>query len=170
MLRGTNRTRRANWLAGLAVIAALAVAGCSSAGSQAAGQPPVNSANAAAMENPNLDLGTSLGGKPAPDIKLVNQFGQPMSLSQFRGRVVMLSFEDSECTTVCPLTTQSMVLGKAGSSVQLLGVDANPDAIQVSDVMDYSRVHGMINQWDFLTGSLPQLKSVWKAYDIAVQI
>jgi cytochrome oxidase Cu insertion factor (SCO1/SenC/PrrC family) len=175
MLRGTNRTRRANWLAGLAVIAALAVAGCSSAGSQAAGQPPVNSANAAAMENPNLDLGTSLGGKPAPDIKLVNQFGQPMSLSQFRGRVVMLSFEDSECTTVCPLTTQSMVLakemlGKAGSSVQLLGVDANPDAIQVSDVMDYSRVHGMINQWDFLTGSLPQLKSAWKAYDVAVQI
>ncbi len=36
--------------------------------------------------------------------------------------------------------------------------------------MDYSRVHGMINQWDFLTGSLAQLKSVWKSYDIAVQI
>ena len=105
----------------------------------------MSSANAAAMQNPNLDLGTSLGGKPAPDVKLVNQFGQPMSLSQFRGRVVMLSFEDSECTTVCPLTTQSMVLakellGKAGSSVQLLGVDANPDAIKVADVMDYSRV------------------------------
>jgi cytochrome oxidase Cu insertion factor (SCO1/SenC/PrrC family) len=175
MLRGSIAIRRANWLAGLAVIAALAVAGCSSAGSQAAGQPPVNPANAAAMENPNLDLGTSLGDKPAPDVKLVNQFGQPMSLSQFRGRVVMLSFEDSECTTVCPLTTQSMVLakemlGKAGSSVQLLGVDANPDAIKVSDVMDYSRVHGMINQWDFLTGSLAQLKSAWKAYDVAVQI
>jgi hypothetical protein len=98
-----------------------------------------------------------------------------MSLSQFRGRVVMLSFEDSECTTVCPLTTQSMViakelLGKAGDSVQLLGVDANPDATKVADVMDYSRVHGMINQWDFLTGPLAQLKSAWKAYDVAVQI
>jgi len=127
------------------------------------------------MENPNLDTGTSLGGAPAPAVTLVNQFGQPMSLSQFRGRVVMLSFEDSECTTVCPLTTQSMVLakellGKAGNSVQLLGVDANPDATKVADVMDYSRVHGMINQWDFLTGSLAQLKSVWKAYNIDVQI
>jgi cytochrome oxidase Cu insertion factor (SCO1/SenC/PrrC family) len=135
----------------------------------------MSSAEAAAMRNPNLDLGSSLGSKPAPDIKLVNQFGQPMSLSQFRGRVVVLSFEDSECTTVCPLTTQSMVLakellGKAGSSVQLLGVDANPDATAVSDVMSYSRVHGMINQWDFLTGSLAQLKSVWTSYDIAVQI
>ncbi|HVT68658.1 MAG TPA: SCO family protein [Trebonia sp.] len=178
MLRGINRTRRATWLAGLAVSAALAVAGCSSASSQPASSSPAgpaNPASAAAMENPNLDLGTSLDNKPAPAIKLVNQFGQSMSLSQFRGRVVVLSFEDSECTTVCPLTTQAMVLakellGKAGDSVQLLGVDANPDAIKVSDVMAYSRVHGMVNQWDFLTGSLAQLKSVWKSYDIAVQI
>jgi cytochrome oxidase Cu insertion factor (SCO1/SenC/PrrC family) len=175
MLGGSNTTRRATRLAGLAVIAALAVAGCSSSGPSAIVPSPMSSANAAAMQNPNLDLGTSLGNKPAPEIKLVNQFGQPMSLSQFRGRVVMLSFEDSECTTVCPLTTQSMViakelLGKAGDSVQLLGVDANPDAIKVADVMDYSRVHGMINQWDFLTGPLAQLKSAWKAYDVAVQI
>ena len=180
MLRGSNTTRRATWLAGLAVIAALAVAGCSSSASSAPGAQStapssMTQANAAAMQNPNLDTGTSLGGKPAPDVKLVNQFGQQMSLSQFRGRVVMLSFEDSECTTVCPLTTQSMVLakellGKAGASVQLLGVDANPDAIKVADVMDYSRVHGMINQWDFLTGSLTQLRSVWKAYNIDVQI
>jgi len=180
MLRGSNRTRRASWLAGAAVAAALAVAGCSSSGSQAPasqGSAPsqANSANAAALENPNLDLGTSLGDKPAPDFKLVNQFGQPMSLSQFRGKVVMLAFEDSECTTICPLTTQSMVLakellGKAGNSVQLLGVDANPDAIDVSNVRDYSRVHNMTNQWDFLTGSLAQLKSVWKSYNIAVQI
>jgi cytochrome oxidase Cu insertion factor (SCO1/SenC/PrrC family) len=183
MLRANNTTRRATWLTGLAVAAVLAVAGCSSSGSSAAGaasQPSGSqsstSANSdAAMENPNLDLGSSAGDKPAPNLTLVNQFGQQMSLSQFRGKVVMLSFEDSECTTVCPLTTQSMVLakellGKAGSSVQLLGVDANPDAIKVANVMDYSRVHGMVNQWDFLTGSLPQLKSAWKAYDVDVQI
>src|SRR5579859_934229 len=125
--------------------------------------------------NPNLDLGSSLNSAPAPDIKLVNQFGQPMSLSQFRGKVVMLGFEDSQCTTVCPLTTQSMVqakllLGAAGNQVQLLGVDANPDATTVADVLAYSRAHGMVNQWDFLTGSLTQLKSVWSAYHIAVQI
>jgi cytochrome oxidase Cu insertion factor (SCO1/SenC/PrrC family) len=169
-------TRPVRWLAGLA-LAALAVAGCSSAASPGSpsGMPALSSASAAAEQNPNLDLGSSLGGKPAPDIHLVNQFGQPMSLSQFRGRVVLLGFEDSECTTVCPLTTQSMVLAKellgpAGKSVQLLGVDANPDATAVSNVMDYSRSHGMVNQWDFLTGSAAQLKAVWKAYDIAVQI
>jgi len=184
MLRASKTTRRATWLTGLVVAAALAVAGCSSAGSSSAGssaagqsaaQSSTSAESAAAMENPNLDLGSTVGNKPAPGVTLVNQFGQQMSLSQFRGKVVMLSFEDSECTTVCPLTTQAMVLakellGKAGSSVQLLGVDANPDATKVADVMDYSRVHGMVNQWDFLTGSLAQLKSVWKAYNIDVQI
>ncbi len=169
-------TRPVSWLAGL-VIAALAAAGCSSAAAPGSpsGMPSLSSASAAAEQNPNLDLGSPLGEKPAPDFTLVNQFGQPMSLSQFRGRVVLLGFEDSECTTVCPLTTQSMVLAKellgpAGKSVQLLGVDANPDAVKVSNVLDYSRAHGMVNQWDFLTGSAAQLKAVWKSYNIAVQI
>ena len=159
-------------LALAAIVATSILVGC---GSSAPAQSPAGNANAAAEANPNLDLGTSLGGQPAPDFTLTNQFGQKMSLSQFRGKVVMLAFEDSECTTVCPLTTQSMVLakemlGKAGSGVQLLGVDANPDATQVADVLSYSRSHGMVNQWDFLTGSLAQLKSTWKAYHIAVQI
>jgi cytochrome oxidase Cu insertion factor (SCO1/SenC/PrrC family) len=150
------------------------LAGCTSVSSDST----ISSANpgsAAAMSNPNLDTGTSMSGITAPDLHLVNQFGQPMSLSQFRGKVVLLSFEDSECTTVCPLTTQSMVwakdlLGPAGENVQLLGVDANPTATSVGDVMAYSRAHGMVNQWDFLTGSVPQLKAAWAAYHIAVQI
>jgi cytochrome oxidase Cu insertion factor (SCO1/SenC/PrrC family) len=135
----------------------------------------MNPASAAAMANPNLDTGTSLGGTPAPNLRLTNQFGQQMSLSQLHGKIVLLSFEDSECTTVCPLTTQSMVwakqlLGSAGDAVRLVGVDANPTATSVSDVMAYSRAHGMVNQWDFLTGSVAQLKAAWSAYHIAVQI
>jgi cytochrome oxidase Cu insertion factor (SCO1/SenC/PrrC family) len=169
--------KRVPAFAALALAATLAVAGCasSSVSSAASGASAMSAANQAAMQNPNLDLGSSLDGEKAPDIKLVNQFGQPMSLSQFRGRVVVLAFSDSECTTVCPLTTQSMVmakelLGKAGDSVQLLGVDANPTATKVSDVMAYSRAHSMVNQWDFLTGTDAQLKAVWKAYNIEVAI
>ena len=169
--------------AGLAAAAMLATAallgGCSSSGSSAAsggsGGSGMSSANDAAAQNPNLDLGSSLGNAAAADFRLTNQFGQPMSLSQFRGKVIMLSFDDSECTTVCPLTTESMVLakellGKAGEDVQLLGVDANPSATATSDVLAYTRAHGMVNQWDFLTGTLPQLKKTWSSYHIAVQI
>jgi cytochrome oxidase Cu insertion factor (SCO1/SenC/PrrC family) len=159
---------------GAVVAAALALAGCSSAGgssSQAAASP----SSSAAASNPNLDLGTSLGDKAAPNVKLTNQFGQSMSLSQFRGKAVVLGFVDSECTTVCPLTTLAMLeakqmLGKAGDQVQLLGIDANPDAIATSDVLAYSRVHNMVNRWDFLTSSLPQLKATWKSFDIYAKV
>ena len=159
----------------LSVLTALAGCGASASSTSSLGGMQASPASRAAEMNPNLDLGSSLDSLPAPDIKLVNQFGQPMSLSQFRGKVVMLGFEDSECTTVCPLTTQSMLqakqlLGAAGNQVQLLGVDANPDATSVADVLAYSRAHGMVNQWDFLTGSSAQLKSVWSAYHIAVQV
>jgi len=171
-------TRRAV-LARAAILAAcgLALTACTSGASGASapggtGQP---GSGMSADNNPALDSGSSLGGVRAPDFRLVNQFGQQMALSQFRGKVVVLAFVDSECTTICPLTTASMVearqlLGAAGSQVQLLGVDANPRATSVSDVMAYSRAHNMVNQWDFLTGSLPQLQAAWRGFHIAVQI
>ena len=176
-----NRSRARVALSAAALLGALAglagLAGCST-GTPASPQSASSASagpGAAAMDNPNLDLGSTLGESPAPDFRLQNQFGQAMSLSQFRGKVVMLAFEDSECTTVCPLTTQSMLeakqlLGAAGDKVQLLGIDANPDATSVADVLAYSRAHGLVNQWDFLTGLLAQLKSAWNLYHIAVQI
>jgi cytochrome oxidase Cu insertion factor (SCO1/SenC/PrrC family) len=154
----------------------LAVAACGS-GATARTQQGMGSMGqpGGAAANPDLDTGTSLGGVAAPGISLVNQFGQPMSLSQFRGKVVVLAFVDSQCTTVCPLTTVSMtqardLLGAAGDQVQLLGVDANPQATSVSDVMSYSQAHSMVNQWDFMTGSLAQLQAVWAAYHIVAQV
>ena len=174
------RRRLAALLIGAAVAAVLAVAGCGSgtgSDGSAAGQSgqagPAAERQAAA--NPDLDPGSSLSGIPAPDFTLTNQFGQRMSLSAFRGKVVILAFTDSECTTVCPLTTESMLaarqlLGTAGRQVQLIGIDANPAATSVSDVMSYSRAHGMVNQWDFLTGSDAELAKVWKDYNIYVQI
>jgi cytochrome oxidase Cu insertion factor (SCO1/SenC/PrrC family)/thiol-disulfide isomerase/thioredoxin len=126
------------------------------------------------QSNPYLDPGTQLTGT-APDFRLTDQFGQPVSLRSFRGKVVILAFNDSECTTICPLTTSAMVdakamLGPAGSRVQLLGIDANPTATAVKDVRSYSELHGMVHQWHFLTGSLSALKRVWKAYKIDVAI
>jgi len=145
----TPRARVIAVAAGLAVV--LALGGCAARGPAAPGPGGgVPGADAAAAGNGNVDIGGPLGGRPTPDFTLVNQFGQPMSLSQFRGTVVLLSFDDALCTTVCPLTTQEMLqarrlLGAAGDDVRLLGVDANPDATSTADVMAYSRAHAMVS-------------------------
>jgi cytochrome oxidase Cu insertion factor (SCO1/SenC/PrrC family)/thiol-disulfide isomerase/thioredoxin len=135
---------------------------------------PGQSQTAALAANPYLDPGTPVHGV-ASDFTLSDQFGQSVSLHSFRGKVVILAFNDSECTTVCPLTTTAMLdakamLGKAGSQVELLGVDANPAATSLEDVWSYSELHGMLHSWQFLTGTLPQLKQVWKDYGIEAAI
>jgi cytochrome c biogenesis protein CcmG/thiol:disulfide interchange protein DsbE len=123
---------------------------------------------------PALDPGTPVAGQ-APGFTLTDQFGGRVSLRSFRGRVVILAFNDSQCTTICPLTTTAMVgakrlLGADAPRVALLGIDANPSATSVLDVRSYSEAHGMTHAWRFLTGSLLQLKRVWSAYHIAVAV
>lgn len=110
----------------------------------------------------------------APGFALRNQHGKLTSLAQFRGKVVVLAFIDPVCTQLCPLTTKSMVdalkiLGPTkASQVQLLGVNVNPLKTTVADVADYTRVHELQGRWQFLTGSVKQLKRVWKDYHVYV--
>lgn len=170
ILRSLTRRRSSGlWL--LIAVIAFAVIVVSGVTLTTGGSQPASSA---LYSNPYLDPGTHLSG-PAPGFTLTDQFDRPVSLQSFRGKVVILAFNDSECTTICPLTTTAMVdaramLGSAASHVQLLGIDASPTATSVADVRAYSEVHGMVHQWDFLTGSLTALGRVWKAYKIEVAI
>lgn len=163
------------WLAGGFVVVAAALIVVHSVVQPSHGGTQDSAAQAGALtSNENLDPGASLSG-PAPDFTLTDQFGQAVSLNSFRGKAVILAFNDAVCTTVCPLTTAALVqakemLGAAGDQVQLLGVDANPKATSVEDVHSYSELHGMLHQWRYLTGSLAQLQRVWKAYSVGVTI
>ena len=153
-------------LVGAAALAAVLVVGLSERSGP--------SATALAL-NPSLDPGSALPARPAPDFTLSDQVGRSVSLRSFRGKVTLLDFNDSECTTICPLTTSAMLdakrmLGPAGKQVQLLGVDANPKATAIDDVLSYTQLHGLTGKWQFLTGSLAQLRRVWHAYGIQSSI
>lgn len=162
--------RRLALIVGLAVVLATAVITVTV---MANARPP-KPASGPLSANPNVDPGTSLPGQAAPGFTLTNQFGASVSLRQFRGKAVVLAFVDSRCTSICPLTTLSMtearsMLGPAAAAhVQLLGIDANPDATKVADVRAYSSAHQMLRSWDFLTGSLHQLAAVWRSYHVYV--
>jgi cytochrome oxidase Cu insertion factor (SCO1/SenC/PrrC family)/thiol-disulfide isomerase/thioredoxin len=169
-LRTAKRVPSAVWIGLSAVALAVVLIG----GVELTSSSGPRSTSDTLQSNPYLDPGTRLSGR-APDFTLTDESGTPVSLHSFRGKVVILAFNDSECTTICPLTTSAMVeakamLGTAGSRVQLLGIDANPTATRVKDVRSYSELHGMVHQWRFLTGTLAALKQVWKAYKIDVAI
>ncbi len=167
---------RYRWIVwGAALVVGIGVGVGAAVATRGSGGTPVPSVpQSPADANPRLDPGTVMSGR-APGFTLTDQFGKRVSLASFRGKVVVLSFNDPECTTICPLTTTAMLhakelLGAAGRDVQLLGVGANPVATQVKWVRAYSRAHNMMRKWLFLTGSLPQMKRVWKSYNIAAAV
>lgn len=163
-------SRRLQWIVlGIAAVLGIGV-GAAIAVVRSPSTPTSPVSETPALTNPTLDPGAKLNAA-APDFTLTDQFHQQVSLRSLRGKVVVLSFNDPECTTICPLTTTALLraktlLGPAASKVALIGVGANPDATQVKWVHAYSKDHGMLHQWRFLTGSLPQLRRVWRDYGI----
>ncbi|MHB8378596.1 MAG: SCO family protein [Acidimicrobiales bacterium] len=111
----------------------------------------------------------------APNFTLVDQAGKSVSLSQFRGKTVLLAFMDTLCTEVCPVESQEFLraekdLGSRARSVVFIGVNVNPHANSVADVQRFTSQHGLstLKNWYFLTGSIAQLLPVWRAYGIEV--
>jgi cytochrome oxidase Cu insertion factor (SCO1/SenC/PrrC family) len=168
-------SRRLHWtVLGIALLVGVAI-GTAVAATRSSDTPTAAPVTATpATDTASLDPGAPLSAV-APAFTLTDQFGKRVSLSSYRGKVVVLAFNDPECTTICPLTTTALLyakqlLGPAASRVQLLGIGANPDATQVKWVRDYSRVHQMTHKWRFLTGSLPVLRRVWHDYGIEAAV
>jgi cytochrome oxidase Cu insertion factor (SCO1/SenC/PrrC family) len=166
-------SRRVQWLVfGIALAVGVGI-GAAIAVVHSSGAPAPRIADAS-IPNPKLDPGAPLSAV-APNFTLTDQFGKHVSLHSLRGKVVVVSFNDPECTTICPLTTTALLhakalIGPAASRVQLLGIGANPEATQVKWVRAYSKAHGMMRKWRFLTGSLPQMRKVWNSYGIAASV
>ena len=90
--------------------------------------------------------GTDLGGTPAPDFRLTDQFGKPISLSQFKGKPVILTFLYTHCPDQCPLTAEKLHavmqnLGDPGLELllqlrlRLVGLVAGPGELLVAGVV-----------------------------------
>jgi cytochrome oxidase Cu insertion factor (SCO1/SenC/PrrC family) len=168
-------SRRLHWtVLGIALAVGIGI-GAAIAFAQSSRTPKPISSGPERFSNPRLDPGASLSAV-APGFVLTDQFGKRVSLRSLRGKVVVLAFNDPKCTTICPLTTTALLEAKtllgpaAASQVELLGIGANPDATAVKWVRAYSQAHGMLHKWRFLTGTLPELKRVWRDYGIAAAV
>ena len=120
--------------------------------------------------------GTEISGE-APDFRLTDQNGSYASLSDFRGKVVVLTFMDSQCKDTCPITgahfrqAYGQLDQNEAKQAVFLGVNVNVEANSVADVLETTRAWHLdeIPNWHFLTSEAEVLAPVWKDYGIATQ-
>lgn len=115
--------------------------------------------------------GDILPSRVAPSFRLPDQFGHPVSLTNLRGRPVVLTFLRAHCRETCPLIAEELrlsvsELGAAGKSVALLVVSTDPEGDTRAAVQSFSRAHSLLHRWQYLTGTRQQLAAIWHAYYI----
>ncbi|HKY54493.1 MAG TPA: SCO family protein, partial [Anaerolineales bacterium] len=126
------------------------------------------------QENPSGYEGTELTGE-ASDFQLTNQHGSVVRLSDFRGKVVVLTFMDAKCQDTCPLTAvhfrevYKQLDKNEADQVVFLGVNVNVEVSMVADVLETTQAWHLdeIPNWHFLTGSKDALAPIWKDYGVS---
>jgi cytochrome oxidase Cu insertion factor (SCO1/SenC/PrrC family) len=142
---------------------------------------PLATASASASASPILAEALDGSSAPldfrAPAFSLTNQHGHPVTLASLRGKVVLLTFLDPVCTSDCPLIAQEFrqadqLLGGRSRQVELVAVVTNPVYNQPGYTAAFDRQEHLnsLPNWQYLTGSVAQLKKVWRQYGIAAQI
>ena len=109
----------------------------------------------------------------APAFSLQDQTGSTVSLTQLKGRVVVLTFLDTQCTSLCKL--QASLIGSvqgdlgAGVPLTLVVVSVHPDADTPAAISTFAAAHGLRQPYSWLNGTKSQLAGVWADYGITVQ-
>jgi len=109
----------------------------------------------------------------AANFSLTDQYGHRVSLSQYRGHVVVLTFIHSLCRDACPLMVQDIkgalnYLPREGAGVIAMGVSVDPSQDTRANRRMFLAKQGMTGRMSFLNGPRWYLtRVVWKDYAIA---
>ena len=137
-----------------------------------------NGTGGTSISNPDTSQsglqGTDLGSVSAPDFRLKDQFGNPISLAQFKGKPVVLTFLYTHCPDVCPLTAEKLRvslqnLGGDAQHVAVLAVSMDPKGDTAAAAQNFSRAHKLGNYFHFLIGAHDELAPVWASYSVDAQ-
>jgi len=110
---------------------------------------------------------------PAPEFTLTTQAGKRLSLSDFRGKVVAVTFIYASCADTCPLLTAKMVglqnrLAAAfGPRAFFLSITVDPQRDTPEVLRRYAVAHGAnLGGWAFLTGTPSEIREVARRYGV----
>jgi cytochrome oxidase Cu insertion factor (SCO1/SenC/PrrC family) len=108
---------------------------------------------------------------PAPDITLKDQAGQTVSLAALRGQVVVVTFMDPQCKSLCPINAQDLSVAEAD-----LAPNVKPVLLVVSVAADRTPadVSAFVSHvtwrpgWHWLLGNQAELQAVWSTWSFAL--
>jgi protein SCO1/2 len=110
---------------------------------------------------------------PAPEFSLTSQDGRQVTLADFRGRVVAVTFIYTSCTTTCPVLTPTMSfvqdqLGpKFGTKIAFVSITVDPERDTPEVLKEYAQAFGAnLAGWAFLTGSPGAIRDVARRYGV----
>ncbi|MFZ0995301.1 MAG: SCO family protein [Candidatus Dormiibacterota bacterium] len=139
---------------------------------------PVAAAQSATIEALNTGGPVSqVQNQSLPDLTLVNQNGRLVDLAQWSDKAVVLTFLDPVCFYQCPIIGEQMAaadhhLGALAKKVEFVAVVANPiyRSLSVVRAFDSQLLLNRLPNWQYLTGSLPQLQRVWSAFSLPIEV
>jgi protein SCO1/2 len=112
------------------------------------------------------------GKQPAPGFRLREASGAPISLAEFRGKPVIVTFIDPACTTLCPLEAKELDSAEAALPAsrrpEIIAVSVNPWGDTRANFRHDARKWRLVPQWRWAVGPRAQLAAVWKRYKIGV--
>ena len=105
------------------------------------------------------------------DFTLKDQTGQTVSLSSLRGQVVVITFMDPQCQSLCPINAQDLSVAEADLAPNvkpvLLVVSVAPDRTP-ADVSTFVSHVTWRPGWHWLLGNQAQLQAVWATWSLAL--
>jgi len=122
-----------------------------------------------AAEGDVLKAGVFNPAREAPDFAVRGSDGAPLSLSRYRGKVVVLGFGYTSCPNVCPATLAVLAqahrkLGPSGTQVQVIYLTVDPERDSADRLKQY------LASFDptFVggTGTPQQMAAVRKSYGV----
>lgn len=114
--------------------------------------------------------------EPAPDFSLLNQDGKRVSLRDFRGKPLVMTFVYTQCTDVCPLLLQSLIFAEhkltaaEREAVRFVAISVDPQRDTPQRLKAYMQERGLdAARWSLLTDGVKEATQVAAAYGIVVR-
>jgi protein SCO1 len=110
-------------------------------------------------------------GLRAPDFKLTDQDGHSISMRQFRGKPVIVTFLYTHCRDSCPVQAQTVrgALDDLGHDVPALAIAVDPPNDTEDSARAFLSKQHALGRIDFVLGSRAQLRPLWKGFYIRAQ-